>query len=279
VGARDGRREGSVENEGWRIKKDGTRFWGSVVITALTRDDGTIQGYAKITRDMTDRHRVEDLLRAESEKNEFLSLLTHELRGLLAPVRSALHVMGHSDLDPKSADHVRGVAVRQVEQMTRLLDDLLDLTQVTRGSIELRRERVDLAVMIGRAVEAASFLVRRAAATDSPSTCRSTSCGFTPTRRGWNSFFQPPGQRRQVYRAAWSNLGRCAAGGRQVVVRVRDSGIGIDPLMASRVFDLFTQLRRPRDFAAAGTGLGLALVRRLVELHGGTVEVVSAGRG
>jgi PAS domain S-box-containing protein len=271
-------REGSVENEGWRIKKDGTRFWGSVVITALTRDDGTLQGYAKITRDMTDRRRVENQLRAESQKNEFLALLTHELRGLLAPVRSGLHVLAHSGLDPKSASHVRGVAVRQVEQMTRLLEDLLDLTQVTQGSIELRPEPVDIAAMIARAVEAVTFLVTER---------RHRLDIDVPKHQLW--VHADPARLEQVFTNLLINAakftepnGRISVGarleGERVVVRVRDSGIGIDPLMASRVFDLFAQAHRTRDFMT-GTGLGLALVRRLVELHGGTVEVMSAGRG
>lgn len=271
-------RDGSVENEGWRIRKGGGRFWANVIITSLIGDDGTLRGFAKVTRDMTDRRRVEDLLRADRQKNEFLALLTHELRNPLAPIRSALHVMAQPDLEAKAAAHIRSIAVRQVDHLTRLLDDLLDVAQVTDGRIELRQERLDISLVIARAVEAAASLIAERHHRLSVE---------VPRHQLW--VHADPVRLEQVYTNLLVNAAKftdpqgtiSVAGrreGHQIVVRIRDNGAGIDPLLAPRIFDLFTQAeRRPR--MARGTGIGLTLVRRLVELHGGTVDVVSAGRG
>jgi PAS domain S-box-containing protein len=272
-------RQGSLENEGWRLRKDGTRFWANVCITALTREDGTLLGFAKITRDMTDRHRAEDLLQADRQKDEFLASLTTELRNPLAPIRSALHVLGQPGLDTRSAALVRSIAARQVDHMTRRLDDLLDVTQVAQGRIELRHERVDIALAIARAVEAASYLfVERChdLAVDAPRHTLWVNADPVRLEQVWTNLL--------VNAAKYTDpQGSITVGARregdQVVVRVRDNGIGIDPLLAPRIFDLFVQGERRPDRSAGGTGIGLTLVRRLVELHGGTVDVMSAGRG
>ena len=272
-------REGSVENEGWRLTKSGGRFWANVVITALFKEDGAVQGFAKITRDMSDRHRLEDLLRVDRQKNEFLALLTQEMRNPLAPIRSALHVLGQADLDARSSALVRTIAVRQVDHLTRLLDDLLDVTQVARGRIELRQERVDIALAIRRAVEAASPLTverRHQVTVDVPRNQLWVQADPVRLEQIFTNLILNAAKFTEAQGRIWI-AARNEAG--QVVIRVRDNGIGIDPLVASRIFDLFVQAERHPDRKSGGPGIGLTLVRRLVELHRGTVEVMSAGPG
>ncbi len=271
--------EGSVEDEGWLLRKDGTRFWADVVITALPGGDGKNRGFVKITRDLTDRRKVEDLLQADRQKNEFLALLTHELRNPLAPIRNALHVLAQPGVEASMAAQVRDIAWRQVDHMARLLDDLLDVTQIAQGRIELRRGVVDAGKILTRSVEdAASLLTER----------RHRLTLDLPREALWVD--ADPARLVQVFTNLLINAakytdpgGRITVAARQearhVVVRIRDTGIGIDPLMAASIFDLFVQGERRLDQSAGGAGIGLTLVRRLVELHDGTVDVMSAGLG
>lgn len=271
--------EGSVEDEGWRVRKDGTRYWANVVLTALNSAEGKTLGFVKITRDLTDRRRVEELLRADRQKNEFLALLTHELRNPLAPIRNALHVLAQPGVDPAMTAQMRDIAWRQVDHMARLLDDLLDVTQISQGRIELRRERVSLSKILARSVEAsASILSDRHHQLTLDVPRESLWIDGDPTRLEQvftnllinAAKYTEPGGRVTV---------TARQEGRQVVTRIRDTGIGIDPLMAASIFDLFVQGERRTERSAGGVGIGLTLVRRLVELHGGTVDVLSAGPG
>jgi PAS domain S-box-containing protein len=271
--------EGSVEVEGWRVRKDGTRYWSNVVLTALEGGDGRILGFVAITRDLTDRRKVDELLQADRQKNEFMALLTHELRNPLAPIRNALHVLAQPAVEPATAAQLRDIAWRQVDHMARLLDDLLDVTQISQGRIELRRERVDLRKILERSVEdSAPLLTER----------RHQLTLDLPREALWVD--GDPARLEQVFTNLLINAakytdpgGRISAAarqeGRQAVIRIRDTGIGIEPLMAASIFDLFVQGERRMDQSAGGVGIGLTLVRRLVELHKGTVHVVSAGLG
>lgn len=270
---------GSVEDEGWRIRKDGTRYWANVVLTALNSPEGKNLGFVKITRDLTDRRRIEELLHADRQKNEFLALLTHELRNPLAPIRNALHVLAQPGVEPAMTAQVRDIAWRQVDHMSRLLDDLLDVTQISQGRIELRRERVSLNRIITRSVEdTAPILTER----------HHQLTLDIPRESAWID--ADPARLEQVFTNLLINAakytdpgGRITVTVRQegslVVTRIRDTGIGIDPLIAASIFDLFVQGERRTMRSAGGVGIGLTLVRRLVELHGGTVDVLSAGPG
>jgi PAS domain S-box-containing protein len=271
--------EGSVEDEGWRVRKDGTRYWANVVLTALVSAEGKTLGFVKITRDMTDRRKIEELLHADRQKNEFLALLTHELRNPLAPIRNALHVLAQPGVDPATSAQLRDIAWRQVDHMARLLDDLLDVTQISQGRIELRRERVSLNKILTRSIEdAAPILTER----------RHQLTLDVPRESLWVD--GDPARLEQVFTNLLINAakytdpgGRISVTarreGRHVVARIRDTGIGIDPLMAASIFDLFVQGERRTERSSGGIGIGLTLVRRLVELHEGAVDVLSAGPG
>ncbi|HZR70178.1 MAG TPA: PAS domain S-box protein [Burkholderiales bacterium] len=271
--------QGRAEDEGWRARNDGTKYWANAVITALKDKDGTLRGFATIVRDMTERRKIEALQRADRQKNEFLALLAHELRNPLAPIRNALYIMGQPEASAANATRAREIAERQVQHMSRLLDDLIDVARVSRGSMELRKELLDLDVAVASAVEAVRPLVQ-----DS----RHQLTVAVPPRTLWVD--ADPARLEQVLINLLTNAIKytdpgghiwitAETQGEEVVLRVRDSGIGIDPVMLPRIFELFVQAERRMDRAVGGVGIGLSLVKKLIELHGGTVQAFSAGLG
>jgi PAS domain S-box-containing protein len=273
------KRYGSVEEEGWRVRKDGSRFWANVVITALRDRTGSLRGFAKVTRDMTDRRKVEELEQADRQKDEFLALLAHELRNPLAPIRTALDVLRREDATETALGQAGQIAERQLRHMARLLDDLLDVSRIREGTIELRREKVSVSALLRASAQASRPYM---------------------DERGHDFVVVDPAEPiwiegdhvrlEQVLGNLLNNAAKYTdAGGEirlsaeksngDVLIRVQDTGIGIEPMMVSRVFDLFVQADRRTELSAGGIGIGLSLVKKLVELHGGSVEAFSAGIG
>ncbi|HKI01054.1 MAG TPA: ATP-binding protein, partial [Thermoanaerobaculia bacterium] len=220
--------------------------------------------------------------RAEAEvanrsKDEFLAMLGHELRNPLAPIVTALQLMRLRG--GETLQRERTIIERQVQHLIRLVDDLLDISRVTRGKIELKRERVELCEIVAKAIEMASPLIEQ----------RQHSLSVDLPRHGL-AVEADVGRMAQVVANLLNNAAkytepqgriaiRAAVEGDQVVLRVRDRGIGLSAEILPRVFDLFVQERQAIDRAQGGLGLGLAIVRTLVELHGGTVEARSEGHG
>jgi hypothetical protein len=272
-------RYGSVEEEGWRVRKDGSRFWANVVITALRDKEGDLRGFAKVTRDMTERRRVEELEQADRQKDEFLALLAHELRNPLAPIRTALEVLRRRDVPAPALDQAGLLAERQLRNMARLLDDLLDVSRIREGRIELRKEPLNVSTLLRAAADAARPLMderRHDFVVDDPANDIWVEGDGVRLEQVLGNllnnaakYTEPGGEIRL---SANSNDGN-------VLIRVQDTGIGIEPLMVSRVFDLFVQAERRTELSAGGVGVGLSLARKLVELHGGRVEAFSAGAG
>jgi PAS domain S-box-containing protein len=272
-------RYGSVEEEGWRVRKDGSRFWANVVITALRDKEGDLRGFAKVTRDMTERRRVEQLEQADRQKDEFLALLAHELRNPLAPIRTALEVLRRRDVSAPALDQAGLLAERQLRNMARLLDDLLDVSRIREGRIELRKEPLNVSTLLRAAADAARPLMderRHDFVVDDPANDIWVEGDGVRLEQVLGNllnnaakYTEPGGEIRL---SANSNDGN-------VFIRVQDTGIGIEPLMVSRVFDLFVQAERRTELSAGGVGVGLSLARKLVELHGGRVEAFSAGAG
>lgn len=244
-------------------------------------------GAVLVFRDITQRQRTEretaqlyrDLREADRRKDEFLAMLAHELRNPLAPIRSALAVMRRAGNDTQIAEESRGIVERQVVQMVRLVDDLLDVSRITRDKLELRKARVDLASVITNAVETASPAIEQAGhelTQEIPSV--SIFLEADPTRLaqvfanllGNSARYTPPGGR--IWLSAEARVG-------EVLVRVRDNGIGIDAEHLPHIFDMFSQASPLLAGSQGGLGIGLTLVRQLVELHGGTVEANSDGVG
>jgi PAS domain S-box-containing protein len=274
------RAEGRFEDEGWRVRKDGSLFWANVVITALYGQNGALRGFAKITRDLTERKRIEALEEADLRRNEFLAMLSHELRNPLAPIRNALAVMRMSGVDESSLSWARTVLERQVSHLTRLVDDLLDVSRIAVGKITLQRKPIDVAQVVIAAVEASRPLI------DS---------------RGHNLTVLMPqeplaieGDLTRLAQALTNLLNNAAkytppAGeirltvereeGGRVAIRVRDTGVGITADLLPKIFDLFTQGERALDRSEGGLGIGLTLAQRLIKLHGGSLEALSEGPG
>ena len=278
--------EGRAVDERWHVRKDGTRFWASGVVSPLRDEDGDLRGFAKVMRDVTERKRMEEELRrraqelaeADRRKDEFLAMLAHELRNPLAPIRNTLEVIRLSD-DPNAIEHARAMAQHQVGHMARLIDDLLDVSRITRGKIQLRKQPLDLATAVANAVaatrpqiEARGHRLELAIPPD-------------PILVEWD-----PTRLEQVFANLLNNAAKytetgglirleAIPQGDEVVLRVRDSGIGIAPEMLPRVFDLFAQADRALVRSEGGLGIGLTLVRNLVERHGGSVSAHSAGLG
>jgi PAS domain S-box-containing protein len=215
---------------------------------------------------------------SDRRKDEFLAMLAHELRNPLAPVLTALQLMELRPQDTAMAERARGVLGRQVRHMTRLIEDLLDVSRITRGKIALRTERVDLSAVAARALEAARPLLEGRRLEVSTGLPPGMWVEADPVRleqvllnllNNAGKFTEPGGRVR-----VWAE----AAGGR-VTIGISDNGIGIAPDMLPRIFDLFMQGERSLDRAQGGLGIGLTLVRRLVELHHGTVQARSFGPG
>ena len=244
------------------------------------RDErGHITGWAGINLDISRLKQVENELRElDKRKNEFLATLAHELRNPLAPLRNGLEVLRLAGGNPAMAEKARAMMERQLQQMVRLVDDLLDVSRVSRGKIELRREDIDLAATLRNAIEQSQPLM---------------------DERGQQFVVSLPKDVRimvhgdaarlaQVFGNLLNNAAKYTErGGRvelsvrmdgsEAVVYVRDNGVGIPAAMLSQVFDIFTQVDRSLEKSQGGLGIGLSIAKRLVEMHGGSIRAASDG--
>jgi PAS domain S-box-containing protein len=287
--------EGRFEDEGWRLRKDGTPFWANVVITALRDEHGVLQGYGKVTRDLTERKQAEERARqlareqagrAEAEaanrhKDHFLAMLAHELRNPLAPVLTGLALLRQAGDDRQRRAATVDMMERQVRHLKRMVDDLLDVARLNRDKVELRTDRLDLArlVLVACDDRHRSFddarLGLEVRTPETPVWVRGDEARLTQVL--WNLLdnaakFTEPGGRVVV------TLDRGISGS-EAVLRVRDTGVGIDPEFVPHLFEPFAQAGRGLATARGGLGLGLALVKGLVKRHGGQVEAYSPGPG
>lgn len=274
--ARRGRR---IEDEGWRVRKDGSLFWANVMLTAVYDEARALRGFAKVTRDMSERRRREELERSSQRMNEFLATLSHELRNPLAPVRSALDAMRLAPADAELAGKSLGMIERQVAHLSRLVDDLLDLGRITSGRIELRTGPVEFNEIIALGIEAARpALEAKSQRVEVQTHAASIPMNADKTRLVQvmqnlvlnASKFSPPGSSVAIVTSVQS---------RTLLVQVIDQGRGIAPHALEDIFNLFVQESRPGTDAHGGLGIGLSLCRSLVELHGGTIAAASAGPG
>jgi PAS domain S-box-containing protein len=270
---------GRAGDDKWHLRKDGTRFWVSGSTTALRDDDGNLRGFAKVTRDRTEQRE------AQRRREEFLAVLAHELRGPLAPVRNAVEVLRLAGPSGGQAGAAREMIERQVAHMTRLVDDLLDVTRVTQGKVTLKKERVEVATVVAQAVEAVRPLVDARRQTLDVALEPALRVEADPTRLAQvvtnlltnASKYSPEGAGR--IRVEADGAPGLPAGPGGVTLVVSDNGMGISAEMLPRVFDLFMQADRAVQQSQGGLGVGLTLVKRLVELHGGAVEARSEGPG
>ena len=266
---------------------DGRPVWMIMAARPIFDEDGAFRGTLDMFTDVTERKlleaeleaRLADLAEADRRKDEFIATLSHELRNPLAPIRNAVALLRElPPSDPRVAE-VGALLERQVVQLTRLTDDLLDASRITRGRLELRRERVQLADVVQSALETSRAAIEEGGQTLEvalpPEPVHLDADGTRLAQVFTNLLnnaakYTPPGGRIAI---------EAVRGERTVEVRVRDTGIGIEAEQVSRLFEPFWQAATALDRSGGGLGIGLALVRGLVELHGGTVEVRSEGPG
>jgi PAS domain S-box-containing protein len=282
---RAGQRLEHFETE--RVRKDGQRITVSLTISPIKDDSGTVIGASKIARDVTERRQLEDNLRrlatdlaaADRRKNEFLATLAHELRNPLAPMSNMLQVLKRTENDEEVLKRAHETIERQLDQMIRLVDDLLDLNRITHDRLELRRTEVELSSVIQQAVEVARPLLDSAGHELVIQLPRDPIYLYADRARLAQVFgnllnnsakYTPP-------EGAISLTAQRADG--EVVVTVKDNGAGIPEDKLNSIFDMFMQVDSTSDQSRGGLGIGLTLVKRLVEMHGGSIEPRSAGEG
>jgi PAS domain S-box-containing protein len=254
---------------------------------AVRDADGNNIGLATITRDITEQKRAEDELRrvaadlaeADHRKSEFLATLAHELRNPLAPIRTGLDLLRIAPGDAAAVGRVYDMMDRQLGHLIHLVDDLLDVARITRGKIELKKETIELQAVVAMAVETSTALIEADHHTltvhlpDEPLALEADVTRLVQVLSNLlnnAAKYTPAGGR--IVLEAWREDGHA-------VVAVSDTGVGIPAESLGSVFEMFTQVRGNLDRAQGGLGIGLSLVRRLVELHGGRVSAASAGRG
>jgi len=229
--------------------------------------------------EIRERKRMEDALHeAERRRDEFLATLAHELRNPLAPIRNATEIMKIADSDPQRVAAARALIERQIAHLVRLIDDLLDVSRITRGRLELRTQRMDLRSALEAAVETTQPLLdrkRQHLRVESPDLPLMVSGDLTRLAQVLtilidnSSTYSDPG--------TTITLAAARDDGTQARISIRDRGAGIAPELLPWVFDMFARPSPPCLGARSGLGIGLTLVRRLVELHGGDIEAHSEG--
>lgn len=279
--------DSASEDDRWQKRADGSRFWATGLLIALRDPAGRIVGYAKVLRDRTDlkeqldtlRNRAAALEGASRHKDVFLSTLGHELRNPLGSLANAVHLIRMQRAGDTSLEPALQIVERQMHTIGRLVDDLLDLTRVQTGKVEVQRKPCVLQDIIRMAVEDCMPLVKE----------RRHQLDLVMTE-GPIDILADPDRIHQVFVNLVNNAAKytpsggriwvsAATEGHEAVARVEDNGVGIPHEMLPRIFDLFTQVESSRGDARGGLGIGLALVKDLVALHGGSVQVRSEGVG
>ncbi len=238
------------------------------------------QANRTLQNEITERTKVECALKeADRQKDEFLAMLAHELRNPLAPILNAVHLMRTRELPDPKLTWARDIIDRQLACLTRLVDDLLDVSRITRGKINLSRQSIDVAELITRAIETVGPLIQERShqllveLPDGPAPVNGDPLRLTQVLGNVLS-----NAAKYTEKGGRIELAARREGG-SVEVRVRDSGIGIPPTLLPKIFDMFTQLNHLPGRPQTGLGIGLALVRKLLAMHGGTITAYSEGEG
>jgi PAS domain S-box-containing protein len=276
--------QGRAEDDRWHLRRDGSRIWMSGAVTAMRRPDGSVRAYVKVMRDRTDwraqlersEASVAQLTDARERTHQYLRTLGHEIRNTLGPMQNALYIVRRTTQDTRASSAVT-VAEKQLDVLKRLADDLVDVVRLESGKMQIQKERCDLRELL--ATTAQSFQSAAAAADVKLET-------VLPVSPLWVEVDLP--RMQQVVSNLLTNAIKYnRPGGRvwlkatrevdEVVFRVGDTGMGIPPHLLPELFQLFTRSEVAEAVAPTGLGVGLALVRQLVELHGGTVQARSPG--
>ena len=254
--------------------------WFLARALAARDETGRVVRWHGTCTDIADQKRAEEALReADRRKNEFIAMLAHELRNPLAPVRSALQLLKLTGENGAETAPLRDMMERQVDNMTRLVEDLLDVSRIDSGKIELRKQTVDLVTVTRHALDAGRAFVdqrRHELIVSLPDDPIAVEADPTRIEQVLDNLLTNAAKYTDPGGRIWVSVAR---DGDSAVVRVRDNGVGIEPAMLARVFDLFVQAERRLDRSQGGLGIGLSLVKTLVTMHGGSVRVSSDGPG
>jgi PAS domain S-box-containing protein len=268
-----------VNEEGWRVRKDGSQFWANSVIGKLPSGEGPSVNFYIVTQDLTQRRHAESLADTAQKMHEFIAMLAHELRNPLAPIRNAVALMQRRNIQDPIVESMRQTIERQSSQLARIIDELLDVNRVARGQFTIEKETLDLREVLHRAIETSRPLI------EARQHKLEVTIGAVPI-----PVHADPLRLQQVVVNLLNNAAKYTPSQGTVTleastvdghaeIRVRDTGKGIPRDALDRVFDLFIQLEPNSGSALGGLGVGLALVRRIVELHGGRVQARSEGLG
>ena len=260
------------------LRRNGGAVWVNLSVALVRSADGSPEHFISVIEDVTERKRAEEeLQRAARLKDEFLAMLAHELRNPLAPIRNASEMLARALPGNSQVQEPLGMIRRQTAHLTRLVDDLLDVSRITQGRIQLQRQPIELAAVVAQAVETVGPLIRE------------KGHELSVLSKQQRVYVNADGARlvqclvnvltnAAKYTDAGGNIrvetrveGQCA------VIEMSDDGIGISPELLPRVFDLFVQGDRTLDRAQGGLGIGLSVVQRLIEMHGGEVKARSEG--
>jgi PAS domain S-box-containing protein len=270
-----------------RTRSDGQLIDISLSVSPIIDEAGRVVGAAKIARDITDRKLAEkriyelltELQLGDRRKDEFLATLAHELRGPLAPLRNMLEVLKRSNGDGELHHQARETMERQLGQMVRLVDDLLDVSRITRDKLELRQERVELSSTIYHSVEICRPLAECAkhdVSVTLPPEPIYLNADATRLTQVFSNILNNACKYTEPCGKIWVTAERQ---GSDAVVSIKDTGTGIPRDKLDSVFEMFSQVDRSLERSQGGLGIGLTLVKRLVEMHGGSVEARSEGEG
>ena len=281
------RANGRTDSVRWHIRKDGTRFWCASTITPLFDENKQVRSFARVMHDLTEseaqaaqKKRADDLTEANRSREEFMALLSHELRNPLSPILNALGILRGVKSDDPIVQQAGSVIERQIGQMVRLVDDLLDVGRITKGKLRLVREPVELRVIVNQATESARTLIEArkhefsVALPIKPIWINGDAARleqvFVNLLHNAANYTNPPGLIRVIVKQEAD----------EAVVLIQDNGVGIAAEMLPHIFDMFSQIDSGKlNRSHAGLGIGLALVGSVVEMHGGRVQAHSAGLG
>jgi PAS domain S-box-containing protein len=275
-----------ADNTCWQVRKDGTRFWCQAIVTALLGETKQARSFARVMHDLTEseaveaqRKRADRLAEANRSKEEFMALLSHELRSPLSPIINALNILRQMKTNDPIIEQAGNVIDRQVGVMVRLVDDLLDVSRITKGKLRLTTELVDLRVVVNHAVETVRPLMD--ARTHDFSVA-------IPPEPIWVE--ADPARMEQVVVNLLNNAAKYTdpggliritvkQHGTEAQIQVRDNGVGITSELLPHIFELFTQVDGTLGRSYGGLGIGLALASSLVELQNGRLQAASGGLG
>jgi PAS domain S-box-containing protein len=263
-----------------RVSRQGRLIDVSLTVSPIRDAAGRVIGVSKVARDITDRKRTEEALReADRRKDQFIALLAHELRNPLAPLRNGLQILRLAADDASAVAETRAMMERQLGHMVRLIEDLLDISRIGQNKMDLRRARVLLAEVVSSAVETARPAIDAAGnrlTVSLPPDPVYLHADLTRLSQVFSNLLTNSAKYTECGGRIWLTAEQQDG---VVVVSVRDTGIGIPADALPRIFDMFSQVDRSIERSSGGLGIGLALVKGLVEMHGGTVEAASEGPG